>query len=197
MPLVPEGVLDSLGDSAVKAVRALLVVCAGGAGSSCHSSKAVMAACSGLWGFHCSKQSRQQVPYKQCSDMHNATHCIWPTTFLCPWLSESACHYVCADMLLNCCGCPCTHPVQALCLACGSDPDKGTAKKMGAYVMKTCFQTTTVSRCVMCPLWFSRTASTCLNLLWEILPSHDISYFGYVQVQQRNVHMAFSGAPAS
>jgi hypothetical protein len=38
--------------------------------------------------------------------------------------------------------------VQALCLACGSDPDKGTAKKMGAYVMKTCFQTTTVSRCV-------------------------------------------------
>jgi hypothetical protein len=52
--------------------------------------------------------------------------------------------------------------VQALCLACGSDPDKGTAKKMGAYVMKTCFQTTTVSRwegnidvlafiCVSCP----------------------------------------------
>jgi hypothetical protein len=36
-------------------------------------------------------------------------------------------------------------PRQALCLACGSDPDKGTQKKMGAYVMKTCFQTTTVS----------------------------------------------------
>jgi len=36
-------------------------------------------------------------------------------------------------------------PPQALCLACGSDPDKGTAKKMGAYVMKTCFQTTTIS----------------------------------------------------
>lgn len=29
---------------------------------------------------------------------------------------------------------------KALCLACGSDPEKGTAKKMGAYVMKTCFQ---------------------------------------------------------
>ncbi|GLI68524.1 hypothetical protein VaNZ11_012971 [Volvox africanus] len=34
---------------------------------------------------------------------------------------------------------------KALCLACGSDPEKGTAKKMGAYVMKTCFQTTCVS----------------------------------------------------
>jgi anion transporter len=34
---------------------------------------------------------------------------------------------------------------KALCLACGSDPEKGTQKKMGAYVMKTCFQTTTVS----------------------------------------------------
>jgi hypothetical protein len=29
---------------------------------------------------------------------------------------------------------------KALCLACGSDPEKGTAKKMGAYVMTTCFQ---------------------------------------------------------
>lgn len=35
--------------------------------------------------------------------------------------------------------------VQALCLACGSDPKKGTEKKLGAYVMKTCFQTTTIS----------------------------------------------------
>ena len=34
---------------------------------------------------------------------------------------------------------------KALCLACGSDPEKGTQKKMGAYLMKTCFQTTTVS----------------------------------------------------
>jgi anion transporter len=34
---------------------------------------------------------------------------------------------------------------KALCLACGSDPDKGTQRKMGAYVMKTCFQTTCVS----------------------------------------------------
>lgn len=34
---------------------------------------------------------------------------------------------------------------QALCEACGSDPKNGTEKKLGAYVMKTCFQTTTIS----------------------------------------------------
>ena len=34
---------------------------------------------------------------------------------------------------------------QALCLACGSDPANGTEKKMGAYVMKTCFQTSCIS----------------------------------------------------
>lgn len=34
---------------------------------------------------------------------------------------------------------------QALCLACGSDPKNGTEKKMGAYVMTTLFQTSTVS----------------------------------------------------
>ncbi len=37
------------------------------------------------------------------------------------------------------------HVEQALCLACGSDPANGTEKKMGAYVMKTCFQTTCIS----------------------------------------------------
>jgi len=35
--------------------------------------------------------------------------------------------------------------LQALCLACGSDPADGTEKKMGAYVMKTCFQTSCIS----------------------------------------------------
>lgn len=34
---------------------------------------------------------------------------------------------------------------KALCLACGSDPEKGTAKKVGSFLMLTCFQTTTVS----------------------------------------------------
>lgn len=34
---------------------------------------------------------------------------------------------------------------KALCLACGSDPANGTEKKIGSYVMLTCFQTTTVS----------------------------------------------------
>lgn len=38
----------------------------------------------------------------------------------------------------------CTH-TQALCLACGSDPEKGTQKKIGSFLMLTCFQTTTVS----------------------------------------------------
>ena len=34
---------------------------------------------------------------------------------------------------------------KALCLACGSDPEKGTAKKMGSYLMLTCFMCTTIS----------------------------------------------------
>lgn len=34
---------------------------------------------------------------------------------------------------------------KALCLACGSDPEKGTQNKMGAYLMMTCFLCTTVS----------------------------------------------------
>jgi di/tricarboxylate transporter len=36
-------------------------------------------------------------------------------------------------------------PLQSLCLACGSDPKNGTERKLGAYIMKTCFQTTTIS----------------------------------------------------
>lgn len=34
---------------------------------------------------------------------------------------------------------------KALCLACGSDPEKGTESQMGAYVMKVCFQSTCIS----------------------------------------------------
>ena len=34
---------------------------------------------------------------------------------------------------------------KALCLACGSSPENGTEKKVGAYVMLTCFQTSTIS----------------------------------------------------
>ncbi|GMH32675.1 hypothetical protein BSKO_00509 [Bryopsis sp. KO-2023] len=34
---------------------------------------------------------------------------------------------------------------KALCQACGSDPADGTEKKMGAYVMTTCFQTSCIS----------------------------------------------------
>lgn len=34
---------------------------------------------------------------------------------------------------------------KALCKACGSDPAEGTEKKMGAYVMTTCFQTSCIS----------------------------------------------------
>merc|ERR1712216_338563 len=34
---------------------------------------------------------------------------------------------------------------KALCVACGSEPEKGTEKKMGAYVMTTVFQTSTIT----------------------------------------------------
>jgi anion transporter len=34
---------------------------------------------------------------------------------------------------------------KALCLACGSSPEEGTEKKVGAYVMLTCFQTSCIS----------------------------------------------------
>lgn len=34
---------------------------------------------------------------------------------------------------------------KALCLACGSDPENGTQNKLGAYIMKTCFQCTCIS----------------------------------------------------
>ena len=34
---------------------------------------------------------------------------------------------------------------KSLSLACGSDPAKGTERKLGAYIMKTCFQTSTIS----------------------------------------------------
>ena len=34
---------------------------------------------------------------------------------------------------------------KALCLACGSDPADNTEKKVGSYLMLTCFQTTTIS----------------------------------------------------
>ena len=34
---------------------------------------------------------------------------------------------------------------KALCVACGSEPDKGTEKKMGSYVMTTVFQTSTIT----------------------------------------------------
>lgn len=34
---------------------------------------------------------------------------------------------------------------KALCLACGSDPSNGTEKRMGSYLMMTCFLTSTIS----------------------------------------------------
>lgn len=34
---------------------------------------------------------------------------------------------------------------QSLALACDSDPKNGTEDRMGAYLMKTCFQTSTIS----------------------------------------------------
>lgn len=61
---------------------------------------------------------------------------------------------------------------KALCLACGSDPEKGTAKKMGAYLMYTCFQTTTVSSAMFItamaanPLAVNLAASAGINISW-------------------------------
>ncbi|CAG9462520.1 unnamed protein product [Pedinophyceae sp. YPF-701] len=34
---------------------------------------------------------------------------------------------------------------KGLCVSCGSDPDDGTEKKLGAYIMKVCFQCTCIS----------------------------------------------------
>ncbi|KAG2450631.1 hypothetical protein HYH02_004471 [Chlamydomonas schloesseri] len=61
---------------------------------------------------------------------------------------------------------------KALCLACGSDPEKGTAKKMGAYVMTTCFQTTTVSSAMFItamaanPLAVNLASAAGVNISW-------------------------------
>lgn len=61
---------------------------------------------------------------------------------------------------------------KALCLACGSDPEKGTQKKMGAYVMKTCFQTSTISSAMFItamaanPLAVNLAASAGINISW-------------------------------
>lgn len=63
---------------------------------------------------------------------------------------------------------------KALCLACGSDPDKGTQKKMGAYVMKTCFQTTTVSSAMFItamaanPLAVNLAAAEGISISWGL-----------------------------
>lgn len=61
---------------------------------------------------------------------------------------------------------------KALCLACGSDPEKGTAKKLGSYLMTTCFQTTTVSSAMFItamaanPLAVNLAASAGVNISW-------------------------------
>lgn len=63
---------------------------------------------------------------------------------------------------------------KALCLACGSDPEKGTAKKMGAYVMKTCFQTTCVSSAMFItamaanPLAVNLAAAEGIHISWGL-----------------------------
>lgn len=61
---------------------------------------------------------------------------------------------------------------KALCLSCGSDPEKGTQKKMGAYLMTTCFQTTTVSSAMFItamaanPLAVNLAAAAGVELSW-------------------------------
>jgi anion transporter len=61
---------------------------------------------------------------------------------------------------------------KALCLSCGSDPEKGTAKKIGSYLMTTCFQTTCVSSAMFItamaanPLAVNLAASAGINISW-------------------------------
>lgn len=61
---------------------------------------------------------------------------------------------------------------KALCLACGSDPEKGTQKKVGAYLMYTCFQTSTVSSAMFItamaanPLAVNLAAAAGINISW-------------------------------
>mmetsp|Transcript_18497 Transcript_18497/g.51906 ORF Transcript_18497/g.51906 Transcript_18497/m.51906 type:complete len:564 (-) Transcript_18497:806-2497(-) len=61
---------------------------------------------------------------------------------------------------------------KALCLACGSDPENGTQKKLGSYLMKTCFQTTCVSSAMFItamaanPLAVNLAAAANINITW-------------------------------
>ncbi|KAG1673950.1 hypothetical protein FOA52_015705 [Chlamydomonas sp. UWO 241] len=61
---------------------------------------------------------------------------------------------------------------KALCLACGSDPEKGTQKKIGSFLMLTCFQTTTVSSAMFItamaanPLSVNLAMSAGVNITW-------------------------------
>eukprot|EP00191_Tetraselmis_sp_GSL018_P008793 CAMPEP_0177605164 /NCGR_PEP_ID=MMETSP0419_2-20121207/16545_1 /TAXON_ID=582737 /ORGANISM="Tetraselmis sp., Strain GSL018" /LENGTH=553 /DNA_ID=CAMNT_0019099275 /DNA_START=187 /DNA_END=1848 /DNA_ORIENTATION=+ len=61
---------------------------------------------------------------------------------------------------------------KALCLACGSNPEDGTQKKMGAYLMKTCFQGTTISSAMFItamaanPLAVNLAAAAGINITW-------------------------------
>ncbi|MEW5300313.1 MAG: hypothetical protein WDW36_003252 [Sanguina aurantia] len=63
---------------------------------------------------------------------------------------------------------------KALCLACGSDPEKGTQKKIGAYVMQTCFQTSCVSSAMFItamaanPLSVNLAASAGIEISWGL-----------------------------
>ena len=61
---------------------------------------------------------------------------------------------------------------KALCLACGSNPEDGTEKKMGAYLMKTCFQASTISSAMFItamaanPLAVNLAAAAGINITW-------------------------------
>ena len=72
--------------------------------------------------------------------------CAWPAAALPPRTLPFTCGSILKPLLLPAGGI--FAPLaKALCLACGSDPAKndGSEKKMGAYVMTTCFQTSTIS----------------------------------------------------
>ena len=76
---------------------------------------------------------------------------------------------------------PCAHDLdnsaQSLCLACGSDPKNGTERKLGAYIMKTCFQTTTISSAMFITAMAAnplavRRRQPCISVVMSMLHSY-------------------------
>jgi hypothetical protein len=71
--------------------------------------------------------------------------------------------------------------LQALCLACGSDPEKGTAKKLGSYLMVTCFQTT----CVSSAMFITGDAESCRSNNRGVLQQQQLNSRNYLHTREK------------